>query len=340
MVTIKEIAALTGVSPTTVANVIHGRRGKMSDETWNKVKAALEDCRYSSNMGKIIGNSGSGLIAVVINYERRETENVFMNPFYGEIVEAIERKLRQNGYYMMLYVSGEYNETLRMLSHCNAEGAVLLGVPPEDVPKIKEYLKLPAVFIDSYWQDQDKDFDNVGLQDFEGGYEMTKYLIRQGHSRIAFMADGENLVGVDYERYAGYCKALKEIGSFNGNEDYYCLPFEKNIRHEMLRQFCRKKLKQYTALFFASDYYAMDAVNIFSTQAIKVPDDISVVGFDDNIFAQQCRPRLTTMRQNTPEKGRVAVKNLLKLIRGEDLLHNVRLPAELIVRDSVRRKKE
>ncbi len=338
--TIKEIAALTGVSPTTVANVIHGRRGKMSDETWDKVKKALEDCRYSAHMGgKLIGNSGSGLIAVVMNYERRETENAFMSPFYGEIVSAVEGKLRHHGYYMMLYISGDYNETLRMISHCNAEGAILLGIPPEDVLKIKEYLKLPAVFIDSYWLDEDMDVDNVGLQDFEGGYEMTKYLIRQGHSRIAFLADGESLAGVDYERYAGYCKALKENGDFNGSEDYYCLPFEKNIRHEMLRQFCRKKLKQYTALFFASDYYAIDAVNIFSTQGVQVPDDISVVGFDDNIFAQQCRPRLTTMRQNTLEKGKVAVKNLLKLIRGEDFIHNVRLPAELIVRDSVRRRK-
>ena len=66
VVTIKEIAALTGVSPTTVANVIHGRRGKMSDETWDKVKKALEDCRYSAHMGgKLIGNSGSGLISVL-----------------------------------------------------------------------------------------------------------------------------------------------------------------------------------------------------------------------------------------------------------------------------------
>lgn len=338
-ITIKEIAALTGVSPTTVANVLHGRTGKVSEKTYELVKHALEENQYTPNMGaRMIGNCGSRLIAVVMNYERRETMNTFQSPFFGEIIGALEMEIRRAGYYMLLYTSGGMEETVRLASTWNVEGIILIGLPPWNAPKIREFLKIPMVYIDTYFPDKDEAYDNVGLQDFEGGYEMTKFLIRQEHKKIAFLADGEKLVGVDYQRYQGYCKALTEIGCFGGEDDYFCLPYEKNIRHEMIRQFCRKHLSKYTALFFASDFYAVDAIKILSTQEIRVPDDISVAGFDDNLFAQQCQPGLTTMRQYVSEKGRVTVNKLMKLIRGEkDSSRNIRLPVELILRGSVRR---
>lgn len=82
----------------------------------------------------------------------------------------------------------------------------------------------------------------------------------------------------------------------------------------------------------------MDAMEVFESQKIRVPEDVSVAGFDDNTYAKRCHPKLTTMRQNTSEKGSVAVRQLLKLVNDEkNMLHNLRLPAELIVRDSIAR---
>ncbi|MDO4343757.1 MAG: LacI family DNA-binding transcriptional regulator [Eubacteriales bacterium] len=336
-ITIKEIAALAGVSPTTVANVLHGRTGKVSEKTYEAVKRALEENHYTPNMGaRMIGNCGSRLIAVVMNFERRERVNTVQNPFFGEIIGALETEIRREGYYMLLYTSGSAEETVRLASTWNVEGIILIGLPPWKAPKIREFLKIPMVYIDTYFPDKDDGYDNVGLQDFEGGYEMTRFLIRQGHKRIAFLADGEKLVGVDYWRYQGYCRALSENGYPGG--DYYCLPYEKSVRNEMLRQFCREHLQKYTALFFASDFYAADAVKTFHRQGIRVPEDISVAGFDDNIFAKQCQPGLTTIRQYVSEKGRVAVEKLMKLIRGEkDTPRNIKLPVELILRESVQR---
>lgn len=338
-ITIKEIAAMTGVSPTTVANVLHGRTGKMSEDTYETVRRALEENHYTPNMGaRMIGNCGSRLIAVVMNFERREKINTFQSPFFGEIIGSLEMEIRRAGYYMLLYTSGSAEETVRLAATWNVEGIILIGLPPWKAPKIHEFLKIPMVYIDTYFPDKDEIYDNVGLQDFEGGYEMTQFLIRQGHKKIAFLADSEKLVGVDHYRYQGYCKALSESGCCEAGEDYYYLPYEKNIRYEMLRQFCREHLTKYTALFFASDFYAIEAIKIFSAQGIKVPDDISVVGFDDNIYARQCQPGLTTMRQYVSEKGRVAIEKLMKLIRGEkDAPRNIKLPVELILRESVRR---
>jgi LacI family transcriptional regulator len=91
--TIKEIAVLTGVSPTTVANVIHGRTGKMSKEILERVSRALEEHKYTINMGaRVIGNCGSRLIGVIVNYARRETINVAQEPFYGEIIGRLKGK--------------------------------------------------------------------------------------------------------------------------------------------------------------------------------------------------------------------------------------------------------
>ena len=231
------------------------------------------------------------------------------------------------------------DETIRLASSWNVEGLILLGVQPQEIEKIREWLKMPVVYIDSYYPEKDVEFDNVGIQDYEGSYEMTRYLIRQGHTKIAFLADGKPLAGVDYERYRGYCDALRDhmdLMDREKSENYHYLPFEKNIRHEMLRQFCRKHIQNYTALFFASDFYAMDAVNLFYTQGIEVPRDISVVGCDDNICAQQCRPRLTTVRQYISEKGKAAVDKILHMILNEkEVVRNIHLPVELIIRDSV-----
>ena len=120
-------------------------------------------------------------------------------------------------------------------------------------------------------------------------------------------------------------------------QDYYFLPSDKNLRFEVLRQFARKSRKRYTAAFFTSDFYANESINIFFSQGLHVPDELSVTGFDDNIYARLSRPMLTTIRQSPTDKGRMAVKLLMQRIRGEEeLLHTVQLPTELIVRESVR----
>ena len=122
------------------------------------------------------------------------------------------------------------DETIRLASSWNVEGLILLGVQPQEIEKIREWSKMPVVYIDSYYPEKDVEFDNVGIQDYEGSYEMTRYLIRQGHTKIAFLADGKPLAGVDYERYRGYCDALRDhmdLMDREKSENYHYLPFEK-----------------------------------------------------------------------------------------------------------------
>ena len=108
----------------------------------------------------------------------------------------------------------------------------------------------------------------------------------------------------------------------------------------MLKQLVKERLRTYSALFFTSDYLAADAINFFHDQGIRVPEDISVYGFDDNIFAVAVRPKLTTVKQDIIQKALYAVKQILALIRKENVKENrISLPVSLVIRDSVRNLK-
>ena len=335
MITIKDMAEKAGVSPTTVSNVLHGRTGKMSPDTLRRVQQVIEESNYVSNMGaRLFANYGSRLIGVIVTYDRSRDQSAVQDPFYSEIIGALEEEIRKNEYFMLLYTSANVDESVRMASAWNVEGLIVLGCPPGDCPKFKERTSTPIVFIDSYFEDDKYVYHNVGLDDFSGGYEMTTHLIRRGHKRIAFLAD--NAQGVDYERLKGYRQALKEADLPFEENDFIRLHFKKVIRHTQLTEFAQERLRQYSALFFASDFYASDAINTFFSVGLRIPEDISVAGFDDNIFAWHCRPSLTTVQQKVADKAYHAVQLMLKVISGEERAgKNIHLPVKLIVRESV-----
>lgn len=338
MVSIKDIANLAGVSPTTVSNVLHGRTEKMSADTLQKVRKVIKEQNYVSNMGgRLLANYGSKIIGVIMTYGRRNEVSVVQSPFYSEVLGDLENEIRKKGYYMMFYTSGDVEESIQMALSWNVEGLIVLGCLPYDCKKLRDRLDKPIVFIDSYFEDDSDSYDNVGLHDFEGGYLMTSHLIQMGHRKIAFLADAEYPVGVDYERMMGYQKALKENALEVSNNDYIQLSYKQGERVQQMREFSKKRIRDYSALFFASDFYAIDAVNIFFEEGLKVPDDISVAGFDDNIFAIECRPKLTTVKQNISDKAFYAVDKIMKIIKGKNEgSHNIRLPVKLIVRESVK----
>ena len=100
-----------------------------------------------------------------------------------------------------------------------------------------------------------------------------------------------------------------------------------------------EELKSRDVLFFASDFYALEAIHFLQDKGIEIPRDVSVAGFDDSPYAEICRPEITTVRQNIMKKGQEAVKRLTSLIQGEEFKGQERLPVEVVIRDSVKRKR-
>lgn len=337
MVTLKQIADMLGVSPTTVSNVVNGRTGKMSAETKQRIEEALWQNHYEIPLKSSSSSSEEQMIAAA--FYMGGYRNVLMDPFCGELLGAIEQESKALGYRMIYDVPNEDDDEdlLRLFSPWNLSGGILLGYDQNKCRALEKRISKPLVFIDSFFGGIEESFDNIGLQDYEGACELTSYLIKLGHRSIAFFCDQKPPVASNGERFRGFCDTLSAFGISFKDTDYYFLPSDKNLRLEVLRQFARKSGKHYTAAFFTSDYFANESINVFFSYGLHVPDDISVTGFDDNIYARLSRPMLTTIRQSPTDKGRMAVRLLVGRIHGENgAYHTVQLPTELIVRDSVK----
>ena len=338
MITIKEMANILGVSPTTVSNVIHGKTKEVSEETVEKVRELLEKYHYVPNMNaRNLAKKDSKIIGLVIRHNNNTENNFVQDPFTSEILGAIESQVRKHEYYTMIYVSEELNDILGFVSTWNVDGLIALGFWPEECHKIKKLINKPMVFVDSYFNDDGFRYVNVGLKDKEASYDMTKYLVQCGHKKIAFITD--YIEGVYQARYEGYKKALQEFNiPISEQNVLYLKPNRKEFRKSIENIY--QRYQEYSALFCVSDYYAVKIMNYFMDHGVTIPDDISIAGFDDNLLGQSVRPALTTMRQNPSEKGYLAVEQLIKLINQMEIEEtNIQMTAQLVIRKTVKTQK-
>ncbi len=334
MVTIKDIADQLGMSTTTVSNVIHGKTREVSKATIEKVEGLLKELDYVPNINaRNLAQNKSKIIGFAMKARPDKYSNLLMDPFVSELVGGVEETVRNAGYFMMIYISRDLNKIMRRVSTWNVDGLLLFGMLNDDGIRVSEKYKNPIVCIDTYSIEGIRHFTNVGLEDEKGGYDMTEYLIKKGHKKIAFISD--NQTGVDLARFMGYKRALLEYGIDFKDEDFIQIkPHESEVEGS-LGEIC-EKLKNYTAVFCVSDLYAVMIMAALSDRGVKVPDDISVAGFDDNILGQLHRPALTTVHQDVKGKGVKAATTLLEIMNGS-IPENKRitLPTKLIIRNTV-----
>ena len=319
MARIKDIAKLAKVSPSTVSNVIHKRVNKVSPEIYARVEKILEEENYVTHMGaRMLSNKGSKLIALILAYKRIEKESIVEDPFVSSVVGAVQLALQNSGYFLLLYSNPDMDECARISKEWNVEGIILLGAKREGYYKIREFLSVPVVSIDTPFSRDDHSYVNVGLEDFNAAKEMTHYLLSMGHKKIAFfsLTEGGDLLErryIDSERYAGYKEAMEEAKLSAGL--WHNLSFTELERKKQYLAFYREKFFQATALFVTADIMALELIRFCEDRGIKVPEELSIVGFDGVKLGRILHPILTTMEQDSAEKGRRAVKELLSLIK-------------------------
>jgi len=334
MATIKDIARVTGVSATTVSNVIHGKSGRVSAETIEKINKAIIELGYVPNMSarSLVSNS-SKVIGMINHIVPHNQSNIMEDPFQSSFIGAIERVLRENGYYLMLRTVETSEELLKFLRNWNVDGMFFTGIFKDEFFDLLSTLTIPIVLIDSYVQHPN--FCNVGLEDFEGSYTATKYLISKGHRRIAFASPNIRDGGVLQERFYGYKAALTENS----------IPFDKRLvfENEMDIESCLSlskeicKIPDITGIVVTADVMAAGIMAGLRKCGKKVPDDISVVGFDDISLCQMVTPTLTTIHQDIPLRGKIAVDMMLEMLEGKKPeKREVILPTYLVERESVR----
>lgn len=334
MVTIRDIAQVTGVSATTVSNVIHGKAGRVSAETIQNINNAIKQLGYVPNMSaRSLVSSSSKVIGFVNHVITRENANFMDDPFHSAAIGAIESALRENGYYLMLRTVETSEELATFIQNWNMEGLFFTGIFKDKFFDSLAGLHIPVVLIDSYVRMPE--FCNVGLEDFTGSYNATRHLIEKGHRRIGFASPNIKDGGVLQERFLGYKSALAEAS----------IPFDKKLvfQHEMDFASCKAasdeivKHSDLTGLVVSADIMAAGIMTGLKSHGVRIPEDISIVGFDDIAIAKLVSPALTTIRQDMNLKGRLAVDFMLQLLSGKPLeTTEITLPTRLIERDSVK----
>lgn len=335
MITIKKMAEMLDTSTTTVSNVIHGKTSEVSPAMIEKVKRLLEEYDYVPNINaRNLARNKSRMIGLAVSASQEKYGNFIKDPFAGEFTGAIESSIRERGYFTMLYISDNIPEIINAVASWNMEGLILFGFQKEDGILIKKKVKKPMVFVDSYFEDSIFDYANVGIEDRKGCCEITRYLIKKGHRKIAFLAD--NCMGGDLERLKGFKDALLEAGISYEEEKFIMLePNGRDLSRTLAKVYRRSR--EFTAFVCASDYYAVYILNYLKDHGVRIPEDLSIVGFDDNNYSRIVRPALTTVHQDVTEKSRIAVEKLFHIIKEEpDCDKHTRLPVYVVERDSVK----
>lgn len=332
MVRIKDIADYVGVSTATVSNVIHGKNQRVSPAVREKILSAMDELGYVPNMSALmLAQTKSPLIGVVIPDNENDREVRLGDPYFGTMVGCLERSIRRRRYRMFPIVFLNEEDVVRQAQAWNLRGLIVCNLLQEQTLQIWNLYRKNMVTVDTCY-DSRPPFRYVLTDDFNGGYLAGKYLIEKGHRRICMLASNDQ--DVDHSRWLGLCKACTEAGIELTEKDHLICPIPEMEDQMGLERFF-PVLKRYTAVFVFSDYYALQLISFLQNRRVHVPEDLSVISFDDLIYARLTRPGLTTIRQNIAQKAELAVQTLL----GEDAAaegESERLvPVQLIERDSV-----
>lgn len=334
MVTIKEIAEKLGVSTATVSNVIHGKTRKVSQANIEKIEKVLKETNYVSRMDRNALQNSSPLMIGVVVHTTKNYENTFLSdPFYSHLIGVLEEEIRKAGYYMMLYASDDIEEIYHMVLTWNIAGLIAITFTQVEYDKLAVLVQRPVVAIDLY-KKKDNNCYNIGTQDEQGGYVMTNYLKDCGYTNILVV--GNRDVGIDYIRWQGHEKAMKEGACPLKVYPLTAVSDDENKRKKQLKELADfSQRNRGTALFFLADKLAVEGLNFFLGKRLLVPADVGVAGYDDTPLSSICSPRITTINQNVAAKAKKAIEMLFRLLSGDEIEEKeLLLPVRLVIRDS------
>ena len=337
-VTIKDVAEHAKVSTATVSYVLNGKVSEnISKDTIKRVMATCEELDYVPNLSArslSLNSKRSNLVGIVIPQTEDGEKFMFDNPYYGEFLSRAEYIARKRGYDVLISGRDANRSYLNVAKQRGLDGIVIIGIYPDDQISELKYLGLPIVMCDSYGIGSY--FNCVGTNDRYAGYMATKYLLDKGHKKVALVSGQEKIDGVNYYRLIGYKDALEE----HNIEFDERLVYEGYIDHKYGIEAANKIIEDHldvTAVFATADILAIGVMKGLQEQGISIPDEMSIIGFDDIYFASICTPSLTTIRQHIGEKGRTVMELLLEAIEGEPVSKkDIIIPVEIIERNSVK----
>ncbi len=329
-VRIVDIADSLGLSTATVSNVIHGKTDKVSEKTVKRVQQELEKSGYIPNMaGILLARNNSRIIGVVVNDDDKYEGRVLEDGFVMSSLNALSHEVNEKGYFLMIKTTADISEIPVFASMWNMDGMILMGFCEADYEKLRNQMRISFVVYDGYFEKCFK-VVNLVINHYDGGYQAGKYFREIGHKKALCIAD--NFICMDKERIEGFCEAFKP-----GEALVWQIP---NTEKERICYY-RKKFKELsekniTAVFAVSDFYALEFMRFLQGKGMQIPDDIQIIGFDDNMASRESNPTLTTIHQDASLRAKTAIKCLEAMRDGLDCESEILLPVKLIKRKSTR----
>jgi LacI family transcriptional regulator len=328
MATIYQVSELAGVSLATVSRVMNNN-ARVSDATRAKVLSAMEQLGYRPNsIAQSLASSRSNSVGILVSE--------LHGPFYGEMLSGIENECRAAGKHVIIAAghSEEASEKdgIEFLISRNCDALILHVEAVSDDYLIKLATgKLPIVLINRYIPQLAENC--ISLNNELGGYLATKQLLQQGHTQLAYIS-GPMWKSDAKDRFAGHLRAMAEQNlTFNANL-FAEGDFRDSSGSASMQQLLSKGLP-FTALVCGNDEMAAGAMDVAREHGLQVPQDLSIVGFDNLILARYIYPKLTTIDYPIGEMGRMAARWVLKHIYQQQALQliNIFQPA-LVCRES------
>lgn len=327
MPNINDVVRLSGVSKSTVSRVINNYPHIAPDKR-ERVLKVMKEIGYIPNVAaqRLRGLNGT-IIGVIVPR--------IVNPFFSHLVEAIEKEGYIRGYQTIIFQSHEDSEReinfLNLMKHKQVDGVIMTAYE-NDWNIINNYLKYgPIVMCNEYLSEPV--VPTVRVDQLMASYEGVKHLVSQGHRKIAYCTGGLfSESGKDKDRNQGYQKVLTEAGiEINPNWIFikrHTVEDGQKVLHQIYDMQDRP-----TAIFTGSDEVAAGIIMEARNLGIRIPEELAIIGFDDQPLAQMLSPGLTTIKQPVSEMGYTAMDIIIKRLEGKAVENKMyTLPFQLVAR--------
>lgn len=334
--TAAEIAKIVGVSRSTVTRVVNNYP-YTAEETRRKVLAAVEKYGYVPNASaqSLVGKKPKEIGLFIY-----ATDDISSSAYFGGFITHVIDCAEALGYSVLTSIikPGQHGKPSNFLNRESIQGAIVTGgaIGEKEIHELMESRhKMFIVDQLPYESNLNEYCGLVNRDNFKGGYLATEYLIRRGHRKIMHLAGYlARISGV--ERLNGYKKALQDGGIAIQKKLIIAGDFSDMLAEKLLEKHLKHQPPP-TAIFAANDMMAIGAMRALKANGLRIPDDVSIVGFDDIYFAKEVEPKLTTIRSHPKTVAFEAVEKLVKMVETEEFkMSKTLIDVSLIERDSVR----
>ena len=329
MVSMKDVAVECGVSTATVSKALNDH-SDISEETRRRIKETANRLGYYPNSAaRALKTNRSYNIGVLLN-------NGLAHEYFAEVLESFKNEAEKKGY--DITVVSNHSKKMTFYEHClyrNFDG-VLLACEDFSNPEIYEMVngRLPVVTIDYIFNGS----TSVNSNNVKGMSELVRYAYSMGHRRIAYI-HGNSESEVTKERLAAYYKTMDELGADVPDEYVKASTYLDSVKSEELTYELLELKEPPTCIFYPDDMSVVGGRNAINNMNLHCPEDVSIAGYDGTRFSQMLNPKITTIRQDTREVGRIAADELISAIENPraTIVKRIVVDAKLIEGETIKR---